>query len=469
MQTSTSKTAFTGAMDAFELQRETSGVRRYDFTRWSSPVTKTPGFSLHDLSPETLGDKYYSYNPSKGWVISYGGTQVMAPGIGYNVRAPQTFSLTVKTPFKASFTGIPNNGDYEVTPIEAQYNLIGNPYPSALNADKFITENAKAGTTIGAIYLWTHNSSPVDTDGDGIYTYSTDDYAIYSLSGGVATKKKSISTGNNNEPNGKINSGQGFFILASNSNIIKFTNDMRISAFNNQFFKTTSSNEIEKNRVWLNLTNEKGAFKQLLVGYIEGATNNWDANYDAGTMSSNAYIDFYSINDNDKLSIQGRAVPFANTDEVPLGYVTTVAGDFTISIDQVDGLFDEQAIYLEDKVSGKEIDLRAGNYTFTTTIGTFTNRFVLRYTSKTLGTGDFENVENGLVVSVKDKVIKVESSKEDIKQISVYDITGKLIYDKTKVNQTEFEIANLRATNQVLIVKIILENGHTDSKKIIIN
>lgn len=470
MQTTTSKTAFTGAMDAFELQRETTPVRRYDYTRWSSPVTKTPGFTLHDLSPDTLGDKYWSYAPGSGWKLSYGGGQVMYPGMGYNVRAPQTFSITEKKAFRASFFGIPNNGDYEVTPVEAQYNLIGNPYPSALNAKKFIDDNFAAGTTIGAIYLWTHNSSPVDTDGDGIYTYTTDDYAIYSLSGGIATQrsKSGTGTGNTNEPNGKIAAGQGFFVLGYTGKI-KFTNDMRIGANNNQFFKTTGESETERNRIWLNFTNAKGAFKQLLVGYIEGATDSWDDNYDAGTMSSNAYIDFYSINENDKLAIQGRAVPFANTDEVPLGYVTTIAGDFTISIDHVDGLFNEQAIYLEDKITGKEIDLRAGNYTFTTTIGTFTNRFVLRYTSKTLGTGDFENIENGLLVSVKDKVVKVQSAKENIKQISVYDITGKLLYDKIKVSQTEYEIANLRATNQLLVVKITLENGHTDSKKIIIN
>ncbi|RED24745.1 PA14 domain-containing protein [Flavobacterium cutihirudinis] len=471
IQTTTSKTAFTGAMDAFELQRETTPVRRYDYTRWSSPVTKTPGFTLHDLSPDTLGDKYWSYTPGSGWTLSYGGGQIMYAGMGYNVRAPQTFSITEKKAFRASFFGIPNNGDYEVTPVGGQYNLIGNPYPSALDAKKFIKDNENAGTIIGAIYLWTHNSSPVDTDGDGIYTYTTDDYAIFSLSGGIATQrsKSGTGTGNTNEPNGKITSGQGFFMLASNANKIKFTNDMRIGANNNQFFKTTGDSEPEENRIWLNFTNAKGAFKQLLVGYIKGATDSWDDNYDAGTMSSNAYIDFYSINENDKLAIQGRAVPFANTDEVPLGYVTTIAGDFTISIDHVDGLFNEQAIYLEDKVTGKEIDLRAGNYTFNTIIGTFTNRFVLRYTSKTLGTGDFENIENDLIVSVKDKVVKVQSAKENIKQISVYDISGKLLYDKTKVNQTEYEIANLRATNQLLLVKITLENGHTDSKKIIIN
>jgi hypothetical protein len=33
---------------------------------------------------------------------------------------------------------------------------------------------------------------------------------------------------------------------------------------------------VEQNRVWLNLFNNEGAFKQALVGYVTGATNNFD-------------------------------------------------------------------------------------------------------------------------------------------------------------------------------------------------
>ncbi|WP_167443835.1 T9SS sorting signal type C domain-containing protein [Flavobacterium cutihirudinis] len=442
-------------------KRNTTLVRRYDYTRWSSPVTKSPGFTLHDLSPNTLGDKYWSYTPGSGWTLSYGGGQIMYAGKGYNVRAPQTFDITTPAIYPASFIGTPNNGDiYNNDIIVGEWNLIGNPYPSALNADKLISDNP-----VGALYFWTHNTLPKDLDGDGIYTYTSDDYAIYTAGGGIGTTR-SVSGGlNTTKPGRQIGAGQGFFVLGGGN--IKFTNDMRIGAGNSQFFKTSNTSQIEKNRIWLNLTNTKGAFKQLLVGYIEGATNGWDLKYDAGTMSSNAYVDFYSINESNNLAIQSRAIPFANTDEVPLGYVTTIAGDFTISIDEVDGLFTEQEIYLEDKVTGKEIDLRAGNYTFTTAIGTFTDRFVLRYTSKTLGTGDFENLENGIFVSVKDKVIKVQSSKEPIKEVTIFDITGKLLYTKKKVSSTELQIPNLNASNEVLLVKVTLENGFSTAKKVI--
>ncbi|UUF15350.1 MULTISPECIES: T9SS sorting signal type C domain-containing protein [Flavobacterium] len=432
--------------------RSTTPINRYDYVYWSVPVTATPGITLHDLSPTTLADKYQSFNPTSGWVISYNGTQVMTPGQGYIVRGPQeNVSAAV---FQASFTGVPNNGDFTITPVATKWHLIGNPYPSAISANKLITD---AGT--GALYFWTHTNQPDEnTTGNETYNYDPDDYSVYTLSG---------STGTSNGPaaSGKIAAGQGFFFKASTGNNVVFTNSMRIPGENSQFFKTAA--DIERNRVWLNMSTTTGLFKQVLVGYIDGATNSWDQNYDAATLNGSVYLDFYSLNEAKKLTIQGRGLPFEDTDLVPLGYRTAVAGEFTIAIDHTDGLLNDQAVYLEDKVTSKVHDLKVGNYKFTTEIGTFTDRFVLRYTNKTLGTGDFENVKDGLLVSVKDKAIKVTSSKENIKEVSVFDITGKLLYNKKKVETTEFSISNLQAAEQVLLVKVTLENKAEVTRKII--
>ena len=173
------------------------------------------------------------------------------------------------------------------------------------------------------------------------------------------------------------------------------------------------------------------------------------------------------MSDGKRLVIQGRGLPFTDTDTVPLGYRSTIAGDFTISIESADGSMQTQAIYLEDKLTGTIHDLRASNYTFTTAIGTFSDRLVLRYTNKTLGTGDFENIENGIVVSSRDKAVQVFSSKENIQEVTIFDITGKLLYNKKKVGSTELKITDLQIGNQVLLVKVSLENGHQTSRKVI--
>ena len=451
-------------LGSITYKRITSAIRRYDFTDWSSPIHSTPAFTLHDVSPLTLADKYYSYDQTKGWLISYNGVLPMVPGMGYIIRGPQHYDIVTPAPFEASFIGIPNNGTIQVIAEANKYISVGNPYPSAVDATAFIDINHNAGVDVGSLYFWTHNSPPVNSiPGDRKYYYNTADYAVFNKTGGT---KGSDTGANNARPTGLIGAAAAFFIRPTGTDI-KFTNDMRVGDGNDQFFKNTKKNNEEKNRLWLNFANTEGAFKQALIGYMDGATNDRDYNYDASTFNGNKYVDFYSINGTSKFTIQARALPFSDSDLVPLGYVSTIVGDFTISIDEVDGFFDTQAVYLEDKKTGKITDLRAGNYTFTTEKGTFDDRFVLRYTNKTLGTGDFENIENGLLVAVKDKTIKIISAKEAIKEITIFDINGKLLYDKKKIGSTELQVSNLQVANQVLLVKVILENGFTTTRKII--
>jgi hypothetical protein len=86
------------------------------------------------------------------------------------------------------------------------------------------------------------------------------------------------------------------------------------------------------------------------LGYVTGATNNYDRGYDALSLNGNSFINFYSIN-NSLLTIQGRALPIEETDAVPLGYSSTVIGDFSISIDKADGVLSNMAVFLEDKLN----------------------------------------------------------------------------------------------------------------------
>ncbi len=456
LQTSTAKNMLTGSAKAFEIQR-TTNVVRYDVTYWSSPVI---GLSMHDLSPETLYDKYHYWNATTTkWVPSYYGQKVMEAGYGYSIRAPQTYDLATPSNFTAKFTGVPNNGNIQIPIVSGKLNLLGNPYPSSIDAEKFILDNGD----VGPLYFWSHNTPPKKIEGTNTFTYDSADFAVFTLMGQTQPSPKG------QVPNGYIATGQGFFTQPNVSSIL-FTNEQRVKAKNTTFFKTTEkTGQIEKNRLWLNLTNSQGAFKQMLIGYATGATNNLDYNYDATTMGSNSYIDFYSISEAKKLTVQGRALPFDNSDLVPIGYKSTVEGDLTISIDHADGFFNTQAVYLEDKTTGIITDLRTSNYTFKTVIGTFTDRFVLRYTNKTLGTDDFENLKDGVLVSVKSKAVNVTSGSESIKEVQIYTIGGQMLYNKTKVDTKELEIKNLYSGNQVLLVKVILENNSVVTKKIIYN
>lgn len=456
---------------AIEYRRKSSPMKNFDFTYWSSPVANQ---NIVALSPNTLSDKYFRFDPVNGWIIynkpvTDALPSTMIPGAGYIIRVPKPGSpapdnwsgTTYEQP--VTFKGVPNNGNYSFSVGADQYNLIGNPYPSAINATKFMQDNSSI--IYGALYFWTHNTAINNNN------YTANDYATYTLTGGTGTGLKAPSTGiTGTVPNGFIAAGQSFFVGNVGAGSFQFTNAMRVSGSNSQFFKQTSTKKtttVEKNRVWLNLTNSGGAFKQLLVGYIEGATNDWDNLYDGPTFDGQPFVDFYSINQGKKLTIQGRALPFEATDEVPLGYRSTIAGPFEISIDSRDGNLAQQVIWLEDKKTATVHDLTKGSYTFTTINGVENDRFVLKYTNKTLGTDENTLADKSLVISIKNKRITVTSSEETITQIQIFDLLGRKIYDKSKINAQEYIIDALPSSEQALIVKTTLANGAISSKKII--
>ncbi|WP_144893388.1 LamG-like jellyroll fold domain-containing protein [Flavobacterium tiangeerense] len=463
--------------------RETTPIKRFDYTYWSSPVL---GQKLIDVSPNTDPGSYYSFDPSTDNYFPENPQNQMKRGVGYIIRAPEGTAMppTPLGSFIASFIGVPDNGPISVSAVvpNKPY-LIGNPYPSAIDADAFLAANSKA--LFGTLYFWTHNTARgenVSNPGTGFYAYSADDYATYNTTGGVAVAKSDPNKAVTNpyRPTGKIAAGQAFFagtLENMTSTTIVFNNRMRLGALNaildnSQFFKIPSkksntASSFEKHRLWLNLTNTQGAFKQMLVGYITGATNSYDTTYDGVSYNGNRFVDFYSVNDNKKLTIQGRALPFEENDEIPLGYSSTIEGTFSISIDQVDGLLASRKIYLEDKIKNTTHNLNQGPYTFETAKGVFNERFVLRYTDKTLGVDDVDVKSNQVLVSVKNKVIKVDSGIESIDKIYVYTVSGTAIYEKQKVDALTFSISSLPVAPQVLIVKTVLQNGNVITNKIV--
>lgn len=455
---------YTGTADSFQMERISTPMKNFDYTYWSSPVI---GQKLKVLSPNTLGDKYMSYNGTS-WVIE-NGNNVMKAGKGYIIRVPKPNSIysngkdywTGTTYAQlVNFIGIPNNGIITGEALKAGTpQLIGNPYPSALDADAFLS-NVNNSFLEGTIYFWTHNTKITNNK------YTSDDYAAYNRLGGIGTTQaESANKGGVNAtvPKGKIAAGQSFFAVTKTAGNAYFNNSMRAVENNSQFFKAAS---LEKHRVWLNLTNDEGAFKQTLIGYVDGATNDFDNDFDGAVFNQNAYVNFYSIyNESTLLSIQGRALPLDNSDVVPLGYSSTIAGDFKISIDNADGDLASKNIFIEDKTLGTITDLSQTDYKFTTAIGTFNDRFVLRYTNKTLGTGDFESAAETVVVGVQNKTITINSPKENIDTVYIYDISGKLLYKKKQVGDTQLTISNLGIGQQIILVKVILENEHINTVK----
>jgi hypothetical protein len=468
-------------------KRTTGNILNTDYVYWSSPVfgAKATLSAIQTgalLSAIQTGTLYYSFNASRNSWEKANSSTLMLNGKGYIVRGAGTgLASGSLLPRPATFIGKPNNGKLTITVFGLNANnLIGNPYPSAIDADAFLAANKDA--LEGTLYFWTHASTIKSrtlitdgTAGTGAYAYTSNDYSTYNYTGGT--------TG----VTGIIAAGQGFFAVGKNGGTAIFNNSMRLGAggaiLDNSHFlkpasgsktaKTATASTVEKNRIWLNLSNSQGAFKQMLVGYITGATNGYDRGYDAVSFNGNSFVNFYSINNNSLLTIQGRALPMQETDAVPLGYSSNIIGGFSISIDKMDGLLTAMDIYLEDKLTNVTHNLNAGSYTFATEKGTFNDRFVLTYATKrvestiTLGTGDYKEASGAVLISNKNKEIKISTPSNEIDKVFVYDLSGRQIYTKSKVNKNELSINTIMSSNQVLIVKVVLQDQSTVIKKIV--
>ncbi|MCV9931978.1 T9SS sorting signal type C domain-containing protein [Flavobacterium sp. LS1R47] len=447
--------------------RTTTAMNALDYTYWSSPVS---GQKFNLLSPNSDPNKLYSYN--NGWVAE-SATNAMTVGKGYLIRVPKAGTWPngeiVSYPYSqsVSFTGTPNNGNITgqtVTVLDEPY-LIGNPYPSAMDAKAFLTANNLV--LEGTLYLWTHNT-PIADNGNLGFLYTANDYAVYNFTGGTGTSAAINPGVNNSVPSGQIASGQSFFAKSiASSGTIVFNNNMRIAGNNTQFFRPAKDAFVGEGRIWLNLTNTNGFFKQVLIGYVDGATNEYDNKYDGVKFDVEQMADFYSIASDKKFIIQGRALPFDVSDTVPLGYSSAIIGNYTIAIDHSDGLLANQEVYLEDKVTNTIHNLYNGGYTFATKDGVFEDRFVFRYTNKTLGTDEFNTSKNLIFVAVENKEIKISAPDQTIDKVFIYDMSGKLIYKKEAVGNPELVIEYLKSSNQVLVVKVILDNKLIETKKVI--
>ncbi|MCX6172059.1 MAG: YDG domain-containing protein [Flavobacterium sp.] len=471
--------------------RTATGIKGYDYVYWGSPVTGQDISTIY--SSPSPGFKYF-WNPlannvnspspiftSGNWEPAFG---VMNPGKGYIVRGSSSYGMAA-TDIPTVFTGVPNNGiitatvsrggnqttfgpllttnNSTVTNFDDNWNLLGNPYPSAIDPIEFLKATNNPNIE-GFVYLWTHTNSPTSTVNPFYGSFAANYFSDYFTYNSMGASSGPLSQ--------SIAAGQGFFVCmndgeAVSGETVTFKNSMRSKTIDNsQFYRTSQVDE--KHRIWLDLVDANNQSVRTLIGYATEATLGLDRMYDAQRGIDNE-INIYSLVEDKTLNIQGRPMPFDQNDQVTIGVNILSAGDYKIAIAAVDGLFEQgQTIYLEDKELNLIYDLRQNPYSFSTTAGKFSDRFVLRYTNQALGNPDFVNIENSIIVAGNHGELTIKSSIENIQEVTVYDLLGRQLFFAKAISNTNFVTSNITMSQQTLIVKIKLENGMIISRKIIL-
>ena len=429
------------------VKRNSSLLKRLDYTLWSSPTFGSQ--SLQEFAVGTLPNRFYTYitDTNKYSALENPSAVNFATAKGYLIRVPDAHSTTGAI-WNGSFVGKPNNGDITFTmqniEVGKRYNAVGNPYPSPIDALKFIADN-QANIT-GSLYFWRKTNAP------GTPSYYT------------MTSAGLVEGGTNQavvDPNGIIQTAQGFIVEAKdNATTLVFNNSMRSASNVDQFFKTATA--VEYNRVWLNATSAEGLFSQTMIAYFTNGSDDLDSS--DGKYLNDGDISLTSIIETVPYAVQGKGLPFNSSDAVAMQFSAKNAGTFTIAIDHVDGLFTgTQDIFLRDTQTGIEHDLKLGGYTFGSEAGTFANRFVVIYQNAlSIQNPVFDS--NSVVLYKKQNEVVINSGNTTLDQVEVYDLRGRVLAFAKNINSNEIAI-NVGTTNQVLIVKITSVDGTIITKK----
>jgi hypothetical protein len=387
----------------------------------------------------------------------------MDPGYGYAAEG-KTGETGVDS---RVFKGQPNNGiiyydlkgNFADSDPDNDFNLIGNPYPSAINITDFFDVNQSVMDE--TVYLWTH-ATPISNVDNGDFT--TSDYATYDRTGGTRSSDDGVL------PRDILGSAQGFFVRATTSGQIEFNNSMRRAGQNNLFFKNDNANTKikddykEKNRIWLNLITEQGGFNQILIGFSDNATEGVDKGYDALKLESGNPISLYSHINNDKYVIQSLD-SFNDEKTIRLGFDTKVSPRmFTIKIDKTEGVLKDQEIILTDNLSGESTDLSKGDYTFNQTeTGEFNDRFTLQFTTALDVDDEILSKDLNIYPNPVTDILSIDSKTIQITKVEIYSIIGQ----KVKIVNSGFNtISTDNLSGGIYLIKVFSEKGNTIRKLI---
>ena len=443
------------------VKRDSSLLMRQDYTLWSSPVASQ---NLFGFSPQTLTTRFYTYNQTSNLYSltdmytsgTLSGTSTFQVGRGYLIRMPNNHPTT-PTRWAGQFTGVPNNGTKTVSLVTAGggYTLVGNPYPSPIGINSFLSQNSIISSTL---WFWRKTNGASGT-------------AYVALTAGLNSGGQPTGLGEPSQTDDRfIQPGQGFFVKATTAGDLQFTNQQRFGVVDT-FYRT---NGVSVNtapavgRLWLHLKSNDVVVGAMAIGYREGATNDLDEAFD-GKYINDSPLALTSFVQGEELSVQHRAVPFLNTDVVPLSFKTDAAGTYAIAINTFDGLFsgaEGQPIYLRDNLTGTVHDLNSGSYPFSAAIGAFTSRFEIVYQSSLNVSAPIFSANQVVVYANESNDFVINTGNTVMSSVKVFDIRGRLLYNYNEINATQTTV-DVGQSNQVLLLQITAVTGEVVTKKVV--
>ncbi len=443
--------------------------------------------------------KYIASDEYSEWIHVLGNTTIN-PGEGFTMKGTSGSGSAQQFDYR----GKPNTGTLEIDVLDNQFTLVGNPYPSALDALAYIHDTENASVITGTLYYWEQNptiNSHILRDYDG-------GYATYTINaaGDVETYiPATFSTYNNDgtvngtsgtPPSGKtarryIPIGQGFMVEGTSTvgtPKVKAKNSHRVfikeTNPDSEFFKSTNTKgkvsrtntsfsivPDDYKRFRLNIDFNNTYTRQIVETFHNSATTGFDYGLESeinegDILNSDAYWNA------ENSSYIAEALPFDDTLKIPLAVKVSENMPVKIRMVDIQNFESNQPIYIHDLENDAFVDLKAQDFNINLDAGSYTNRFEITF-SKNNSLSIADEVLEGFNVFQNNKTSKLNLFNPnflDIESFSLFDISGKrVLNEQISSNKKSYNYSTNALSDGVYVAKISLSNNHVFSKKVIIS
>ncbi len=383
---------------------------------------------------------------AKRWNSTTGLWENLNPTNGLGLSVSRGYAIWCANNNTANFINPLNTGDY-IAPLNRPatqniygWNLIGNPYPSAIDWES-------AGLT--------------KTDvNNNFYVWNGATYATYN-----GTIHMGVPFGTTRY----IPAMQGFYVQCSDATnhdgALTFSNTARLH-HSQAYYKQDTEPEILR----LTSSNSTNTDETVLVLFA-GSTLNYESSYDVQKMFSDlaAVPQIYTLAGSTPLVINCIPEVFENL-SIPVGFRTGVAGNNTIYASEIT-INSSLPIYLEDNFTGAVTDLRQkSSYSFTSETGDFPTRFNLLFGTNVTDIQDVASeVKPYIFVNQSNIYVRLTGEQSKEVKVNVYSTLGVDVYACKHFINTEssLQIPKNFVTG-IYVVRLTIGN-QTFTKKIFIN
>lgn len=329
------------------------------------------------------------------------------------------------------FEGMANNGsfatDVAYPPFGNNFNLVPNPYPSAID---WASSTGWTKTNVAsAIYIYNASLS------------SSGNFVWASYVGGSGTN------GGSNE----IAAGQAFFVqTTASSPALVMNNGVRLHSAAT-FLKNGRPNELRMKALC-------GADPDELILKIDPlSTEGFDTEFDALKLPGSAAAPGVYTQSSDGTNLSINALPYNNqTIFIPVGFEMDQTAEVVFQFEGIDQFADWMTVLFEDLHNGNIINLRdQASYAFNHETGDGPLRFRFWLHGAT-HLNENSQLNQGFTAWTSDSKLYVQLNKElKGSTLSVFDVSGRLLHFAT--NPDQLNCIPIQSAPSVLILQ--LDNG----------